>query len=115
VDDGETTGVGNETTGVGGETTVVDDNPPIAGTILPTVETIEEDVKDDMDTWYGERSGRHDLRPRRRPDDNKYLNAIRPQDHSQLHATLEYYVMTQHSVKKGLRLFGDAGKNAVYS
>jgi hypothetical protein len=106
--------VGSETTGVGAETTGVDDNPPAGGTILPTVETIEEDVEDGMDTRYGERLGRHNLRPRKRPN-GKYLNAIRPQDHSQLHATLEHYVMTQHSVKKGLRLFGDAGKDAVYS
>jgi hypothetical protein len=113
----ENTGVGNnniETTGVGAETTGVDNNPPAGETILPTVETIEEDVEDGMDTRYDERSGQHNLRPRKRPND-KYINAIRPQDHSQLHSTLEHYVMTQHSVKKGLRLFGDAGKDAVYS
>jgi hypothetical protein len=92
----------DETTGVG-ETAGGDDNPP-------TVETVDED----MDVRYGERTGRHNLRPRRKPNE-KYLRAIQPQDHSELHAPLEHYAMTQHSVKKGLRLFGDAGKEAVFS
>jgi hypothetical protein len=43
------------------------------------------------------------------------FEAMRPQDHSELHATLEHYAMTQYSVKKGLRLFGEAGKEAAYS
>jgi hypothetical protein len=60
---------------VGDETTGVDDNPPIAETILPTVKTVEEDVEDNMDTRYDERSGRHNLRPRSLPND-KYLNVI---------------------------------------
>jgi hypothetical protein len=112
--DDETTGVDDGNTGVADETTGVDDNPPTTGTILPTVDTVEEDVKEDMDIRYGERTGRHNLRPRRKPND-KYIQAVRPQDHSQLHATLEHYAMTQHSVKKGRRLFGKAGKEAVYS
>jgi hypothetical protein len=69
----------------------------------PDTKANDEDVKRDMDTRYGERSGRHDLRPRRKPTD-KYNTA-----------TLEHFAMTQYSVKKGLRLFGEAGKEAVYS
>jgi glutamate synthase domain-containing protein 1 len=30
-----------------------------------------------------------------------------------MHTTLEHIVMTQHSVKKGLQKFGEAGVNAV--
>jgi hypothetical protein len=44
---------------------------------------------------YGERSEGHNLRPRM------------PRDYSHLHATLEGIAMTQHSVKKGLKAFGD--------
>jgi hypothetical protein len=30
-----------------------------------------------------------------------------------MHTTLENTVMTQHNMKKGIKLFGDAGINAV--
>jgi hypothetical protein len=63
-----------------------------------------------MNTRYGHRSGQHNLRVRRNPNE-----AIRPQDHSHLHTTLEHFVMMQYSVKKGLRMFWEAGQEAVYS
>jgi hypothetical protein len=34
-------------------------------------------------------------------------------DYGHLHTTLEHTVMTQHSVKKGLQVFGKAGIEAV--
>ena len=37
----------------------------------------------------------------------------RPRDYSQMHRTLENTVMTQHNMKKGIKLFGDAGIDAV--
>ena len=36
-----------------------------------------------------------------------------PQDYKHPHAVLEETVMTQHSMKKGIKLFGDAGVDAV--
>jgi hypothetical protein len=78
----------------------------------------EDATAEDMDSRYGPRSGRHNLRPRHKPS-RKYCNAMRqpmrPQDKSHLHATLDHYAMTQYSVKKGLQVFGEAGKEAVSS
>ena len=56
---------------------------------------------EDMDAKYGARSGKYELRTRR------------PRDYSYLHATLESIAMTQHSMKKGLKLFGKKGVDSV--
>ena len=58
-------------------------------------------VEDVMDIKYGTRLGNYNLRARK------------PRDYSHIHATLESIVMTQHSVRKGLRIFGEAGVDAV--
>jgi hypothetical protein len=73
------------------------------------IETVtEKDIDDDldtmMDTKYGERKHKHQLRPRRRP-----------KDYNHVHTQLENIVMTQYSVKKGLKVFGEAGAEAVIS
>jgi hypothetical protein len=47
-------------------------------------------------------------------EDGKDL-IIAPQDYSHLHTTLEHFAMTQHSIKKGLKLFGKDGEAAVIS
>jgi hypothetical protein len=63
---------------------------------------IEDDDPDaDMDARYGPRDHSHNLRPRK------------PRDYSHLHAQLEHTVMTQYNVKKGLKIFGEAGAEAV--
>jgi hypothetical protein len=54
-----------------------------------------------MNTKYGPRQSEYDLRPRR------------PRDYSHLHTTLEGIAMTQHSMKKEIKLFGQAGVDAV--
>eukprot|EP00978_Attheya_sp_CCMP212_P031313 scaffold117901_cov29-Attheya_sp.AAC.1 len=56
-----------------------------------------------MDAKYGtRRSGVYDLRTRR------------PRDYSHMHTTLlEGTVTTQHSMKKGLKLYGEEGVNSV--
>jgi hypothetical protein len=59
------------------------------------------DIGQQMDQRYGQRTGAYDLRPRR------------PRDYSHLHTTLEDIVMTQHTLKKGIKLFGQAGIEAV--
>lgn len=74
-----------------------DDNP---------IDAIEHENEDDnpathMDRIYGERTGRYDLRARK------------PRDYSHLHVILEDTVMTQHSIKRGLKEFGEAGVDAV--
>lgn len=55
----------------------------------------------DMDDVYGPRTGQYNLRPRK------------PRDFSHLHTALEATCMTQYSVKRGLKEFGDAGAAAV--
>jgi Reverse transcriptase (RNA-dependent DNA polymerase) len=64
--------------------------------VLPAME-----VDELMDVRYGRRLGKYNLRARK------------PRDYSHLHTTLESIVMTQHSVRKGLRIFGEAGVDAV--
>ena len=59
------------------------------------------DVDAQMDVIYGPRTGKYDLRARK------------PRDYGHMHVTLESIAMTQHSVRKGLKLFGEAGVVAV--
>ena len=62
---------------------------------------VEIDVGAQMDAQYGPRTGKYDLRARK------------PRDYGHLHITLESIAMTQHSVRKGLKIFGEAGVIAV--
>ena len=59
------------------------------------------DVADLMDERYGVRNSDYNLRPRR------------PRDYGHMHATLESIVMTQYNMKKGIKVFGEAGVDAV--
>jgi hypothetical protein len=58
-------------------------------------------LEQEMDNAYGPRTSGYNLRPRH------------PCDYSHLHTVLEGTAMTQHSLKKGIKLFGDAGVDAV--
>ena len=58
-------------------------------------------IEQEMEEKYGQRTGQYALQPRR------------PRDYNHLHATLASTVMTQHSMKKGIKLFGEAGVEAV--
>jgi hypothetical protein len=62
---------------------------------------IDNDIDDQMDGQYGSRSGRHQLRPRK------------PRDYSHLHTVLEGTVMTKMNMKKGIKVFGQDGFDAV--
>ena len=84
----------NEENEVTNEATV---NDPI----LETVDENDDAIETKMDAKYGTRSREHNLCVRR------------PRDYSHLHVTLESTVMTQHSMKQGIKLFGDAGIEAV--
>jgi hypothetical protein len=100
----------NESTGVDEQSAAHDEQAPIIpGVPRQKEEAAEESLEEDMNNRYGRRTERHDLRPRRKPT-KKYSKPIRPNDHSKRHATLEHYAMTQYSVKKGIRVFGEAGK-----
>jgi hypothetical protein len=91
-EDDETAGVDPDD-----DTTVVeDDNENVETT---GVETVEEE----MDNQYGRRTHEHQLRPRR------------PRDYEHMHTQLENVMMTQYSIKKGLKVFGEAGAQAVIS
>jgi hypothetical protein len=68
----------------------------------------EEDEKGDpididarMDAAYGPRTGKCDLRARK------------PRDYGHIHTTLESTMFTQHSVRKGLKMFGETSVDAV--
>jgi hypothetical protein len=59
------------------------------------------DINARMDATYGPRTSKYDLRARK------------PRDYGHIHTTLESTIFTQHSVRKGLKMFGDAGVDAV--
>ncbi|KAI2491042.1 Reverse transcriptase (RNA-dependent DNA polymerase) [Fragilaria crotonensis] len=65
------------------------------------LENIEDNLEARMDEAYGPRTSEHNLRPRK------------PRDYGHIHTILESTVMTQHSVKKGLKLFGEKGIDAI--
>jgi Reverse transcriptase (RNA-dependent DNA polymerase) len=60
-----------------------------------------EATVEDMDEKYGERTGAYNLRARK------------PRDYGHLHTILEQTCMTQYSVKKGIKEFGQSGIDAV--
>jgi hypothetical protein len=41
------------------------------------------------------------------------LRPQKPRDYSHLYADLEHTVLTQYNVKKGLKIFGEAGADAI--
>jgi hypothetical protein len=59
------------------------------------------DIEQEMPTKYSTQNEQHNLQPRR----------LRNYGHQ--HTTLESTVMTQHSAKKGLTIYGDAGIQAI--
>jgi hypothetical protein len=82
-----------ETAGVTDETTGVDDE---------IIDTAGVDDKIVETTGVGNKTPKHghNLRPKA------------PRDYRHAHATVENIVMTQHSIKKGLELYGEAGAEA---
>jgi hypothetical protein len=59
------------------------------------------DLDTDMGHKYGTHNRRDGLRPRK------------PRDYSHLHADLEHTAFTQYNVRKGLKIFGEAGAQTV--
>ena len=49
------------------------------------------------------------------PTHGHNLRPKAPRDYRHAHVTIENIVMTQHSIKKGLKLYGEAGAEAVVS
>jgi hypothetical protein len=84
------------------------------------VTSVAEESDDDnvgaaMDEKYGPR-GRDGLRARReRGYGHLNQSAQGPHEQGQIHAQLESTAFTQYSVKKGLKVFGQAGVDAVVS
>jgi hypothetical protein len=87
-----------------------DDNSDVDGEDKHDPEATEEEVDEEpsieqriqqMDAAYGQRQHQYDLWARK------------PRDYSHLHVILEVTVMTQHNIKKGLQVFGEAGVEAV--
>ena len=60
------------------------------------------DFENEMNERYGVSSENYNLHPSRHP-----------RDYSHWQTTLESIIMTQHSMKKGIKLFREAGKDAV--
>ena len=65
----------------------------------------DDSLEREMNERYGPRQHEHGLRARRAPR--------APSDYNDLHANLEHTVMTQYSIKKGLKMYGKAGADAV--
>lgn len=86
------------------------DAPPIDLEVeAPGEENVEEEAALDMDQRWGARTGtqRYHLRDRREPSfDYRY-------GHSNLSAELEEVILSQYSMKKGIKLFGEKGVEAV--
>jgi hypothetical protein len=61
----------------------------------------DDDITARMDATYGPRTSAYDLRARK------------PRDYGHIHTTLESTMFTQHNVRKGMKLFGEAGVDAV--
>jgi hypothetical protein len=59
------------------------------------------DFERKMESRYGPRTNNYDLRPRRL------------RDYSHLHATVDHLTLTQYSLKRGLKIFGNEGILAV--
>ena len=85
----------------------VDDDPGNT-TGVPTLETVPDEdsddeavIADEMNCRYGSRNHHYDLWPQK------------PQDYRHLHADLEHTALTQYNVKKGLKIFREAGAQAV--
>ena len=85
---------------------------------IPVIETVEdgEDLRNPlehaMDEQYGARTGVYNLRPRCGCD-YSHLHATIAGTHCKANHTYTETVMTQHTLKKGLEIFGEAGVEAV--
>ena len=78
------------------------DDAEIAG-VEPDMDADSDDgdLVAEMDHKYGPQSHNCDLQPQK------------PCDYSHLHGDLEHMALTQYNVKKGLKIFGEAGAQAV--
>jgi hypothetical protein len=65
------------------------------------VAPLDNDIAQQMDERYGPRNNNYNLRPRH------------ARDYSHLHTVFTSTILTQHSMKKGIKLYGDAGVDAV--
>ena len=82
-----------------GVTNKMEDSPTGVAAITGVTNKDKNEAR--MKQQYGDRPHEIPLRPRK------------PVDYSHLHATLEHTVLTQHSIKKGLKVFGEKGAEAV--
>ena len=90
-----------EMTGVDGKLAGVAQIVGVEPEIDENSEVKEDQVEVDMDQKYGPWIHSHDLWPRKQ------------HIYSHLHGDLEHTMLTQYKVKKSLKLFGEAGTNAV--
>ena len=83
--------------------------------LIKTVKDEEElcnPLKHAMDEQYGMCTGTYDLHPWRAHDYSHLLATIAGADYKTDHTYAET-VMTQHTLKKGLEIFGEAGVKVV--
>ena len=82
---------------------IADEQAPNDDEVTEQVDAAEKepDTAATMDQRYGQRTSSHNLRARK------------PRDYGHMHTTLEHTVMTQFSMKQGIKEFGDAGVDAV--
>ena len=69
-----------------------------------------------MDNNYGPRTHTYGLRPRRKPNYDHLQEmpiATKPQEQERANVNLMDTALTQYSIKKGLKMFGEAGADAV--
>ena len=78
-----------------------DQDPPPDPPPAPPHAPVGMTTAEEMDQRYGPRTSSHNLRPRK------------PRDYGHLHANIERTTMTQYTMERGLKEFGEDGIKAI--
>jgi len=76
----------------------------------------QQRLEQEMDQRYGKRNHTIGLRPRRKPKHETHeqrTKTQRPNDYNNKHTHLQHTTLTQYSVKRGLKEFGQDGADAI--
>lgn len=86
-----------------------DDEDIFPAPLDATVDDDDDQLVTQMDAKYGQRTGAHNLRARRKPSYAHLHTILAGLDEDLVQAA----IFTQYGVKKGLEMFGDDGANAI--
>jgi hypothetical protein len=83
--------------------------------IVETAGVADEEKNEKVEENDEEENDEEDFVANKAPKHGHNLRPKAPRDYRHVHKTVKNIVMTQHSVKKGLKLYGEAGAEAVVS